>query len=126
MTSFMWIATCAWSLLVVGYFFRFRRRLHVPLMLAGIFCDIVLVLYLQVTREAIQTALGFSLAILKQIHIGFSTTALLLYFPVLFLGYKLVTNTASTKQRNLHIRLATAALVARTLGFVFMFSMWKH
>jgi len=125
MTINMWIASVAWLLLALGYTQRRNRKRHVPLVLAAIGMDIGLVLYLQFTRSAVQKALEFSLKILQQIHIGFSTLALLLYFPILFLGFKLLRGDRDPKTRLLHIRIATIALIARTLGFCFMFSMWK-
>ena len=121
----MWIATAAWACLVCGYLKRKDRTTHVALMRTGIFLDIALVLYLQVTRGAIQTALGFSLELLKQLHIGASTVALVLYFPVLYLGYLLVQNKGTPRTRELHIKIATTAFIFRTLGFILMFSMWK-
>ena len=124
MTINMWIATTAWLLLVAGYLRRRDRRLHVRLMVSGIVLDILLVLYLQVTRSAIQSALAFSLKILQQVHIGFSTVALLLYFPVLYLGVRLVRGEKTPGLRERHMRVALAALAFRTLGFIFMFSMW--
>lgn len=122
MTISMWIATVAWLLLVLGYIARRDRSRHVPLMLSGIGIDIALVTYLQLNRGAIQTALSFRMELLQQLHIGFSTGALILYFPVLYLGIKLIGAPASALRRT-HVRIATVALVLRTVGFVLMFSM---
>jgi hypothetical protein len=122
MTLNMWIAVLAWILLTVGLIKRKERTLHVLLMRLGIVIDIALVLYLQLTREAVQTAAEFSLPVMEQVHIGFSTLALLLYFPVLFLGWQLGKESVPAK-RILHIRLGLTAYVCRTLGFLFMFSM---
>ena len=90
MSAKMWVATFAWMLLVVGFVRRTNRKQHVALMLSGILLDILLVLYLQVTREAIQTAFAFRLSILQQAHIAVSTIALLFYFPVIALGMVLL------------------------------------
>ncbi|MCI5064520.1 hypothetical protein MRY87_02215 [bacterium] len=125
MTISMWIASIAWVSLVLGYTQRFNRKRHVPLMFFGIFTDILLVLYLQITRSAIQTALEFSLSIPQQIHILFSTIALVLYIPTLILGSKLVRNVGSATTKKRHKGIAVTALIFRTLGFCFMFSMWK-
>ncbi|MFN8388652.1 MAG: hypothetical protein U0136_00005 [Bdellovibrionota bacterium] len=125
MTRNMWVATIAWLLLSTGYFLRRRRALHITLMLTGIFMDISLVLFLEVSRGAIETALSFSLSLMKQLHIAASTTAFLLYFPVLYLGSQLVRGTGDARTRERHVRLATLALLFRTLGFFLMFSMWK-
>ena len=114
----MYIATLAWLCLCVGLLERKRRPVHVAFMLSGILLDIGLVLYLQFTKDAIQTALGFSLAALKQVHIGFSTGAFVLYFPVLFLGAKLLGGSGTARTRSWHIRLAVMAFILRSLGFV--------
>lgn len=123
MTVNMYIATVAWLLLLLGYAMRRNRAIHVPLMLLGISSDILLVLYLQLTKSAVETALSFSLSSLQQLHIACSSVALILYFPVLFLGFTLLRGRATKSARKLHVRLASTALVFRTLGFFLMFSM---
>ncbi|MBX7137705.1 MAG: hypothetical protein K1X83_06945 [Oligoflexia bacterium] len=126
MTLQMLIATCAWLLLVLGYCQRYQRSRHVPLVLAGIGTDLALVLYLQITRGAVQKALAFDMTLLNQLHVGFSTAALLLYFPILYLGFRLVRGDKSAALRITHARLARVCLGLRTAGFILMFSMWKH
>ena len=120
----MWIASAAWLALVLGLVWRKNRRAHVPLMLAGIIADVSLVLYLQFAREAVQTALEFKLSFLEQSHIVVSTLALVLYLPVTVLGFRLLLGEFSIAARLWHLRLAISAFVLRTLGFIFMFSMW--
>ena len=123
MTINIWIATLAWCLLMIGYYKRRERRFHIPLVLSGIILDYALVLYLQFTRDAIQTAISFKLTLLQQMHIGVSTIAILMYLPIIWFGLKLVNGTASPMERALHGRLARFALALRTLGFGLMFSM---
>ena len=123
MTVYMWIATGAWALIVAGYLMRSRRSVHIPLVCAGIALDVGLVLFLQFTRGAVQKALEFSLEILKQAHIGFSTSALLLYIPVVVLGIRILRGDSSTETRQRHRSVARLCLFLRTLGFLFMFSM---
>lgn len=125
MTIYMYIALMAWLCLAFGFAKRKDRSVHIPFVLLGITLDFLLVLYLQVTRDAVGTALQFKLNIFQQIHIGFSTAALLLYFPVLYLGFRLVKRIATPAQRALHIKIAITALILRTFGVLFMFSMWK-
>lgn len=125
MTIYMYIAACAWITMCGGYFLRRNRRLHPMLMRLAILIDFGLVLYLEATRGAVETALEFKLAVLKQIHIGFSTVALVLYFPVLYFGFHLLKGPVTAQLRNRHIKFALAAFFFRTLGFIFMFSMWK-
>jgi hypothetical protein len=121
MTANMWVATLAYVLLLLGLLARRRRRVHVPLVVSGILLDVGLVLSLQLERHAVQTAFSFSLGLLAQIHIGLSTVALILYFPVAFLGIRILLGHSSS--RTLHRRLALLAFSFRTGGFLFMFSL---
>jgi hypothetical protein len=125
MTLAMWIATAAWLSLLLAYRFRRIRTLHVCFALGGMFCDISLVLYLQITRSAIQTATSFSLSVFEQTHILFSTLALICYFPTIALGAFLLANPTRRALAPLHRRVAVTALTLRTCGFIFMFSMWR-
>jgi len=122
----MGVASFAWLLLVCGYFLRARRNIHVPLMMTGIFTDIALVLYLQLTKRAVQTAVSFTLAPLQQAHVLVSTSAFVLYFPVLYLGWRLYNEPLNKAIRFRHRQIGVAALVLRTCGFVLMFSMWRN
>ena len=125
MTANMAVATFAWLLLMAGYLLRARREVHVPLMLTGIFTDIGLVLYLEFTRRAVETAVAFTLEPLQQAHVIVSTVALVLYFPVLYLGCRLYGDPSSATIRSKHKKVAITALAFRTCGFLLMFSMWK-
>jgi len=121
----MWIATSAWLSLVLAYQFRKQKYLHIAFAIAGIACDISLVVYLQLTRSALQTAMSFSLSYLEQTHIAVSTIALCLYGPTAIFGVLLATGHASSLKKTYHRCLAISALGFRTLGFIFMFSMLK-
>lgn len=125
MTLNMWIATFSFLVITLGVINRKKQRRHVSCMLLGIGIDISLVLYLQITKDAVQTALEMSLSLLEQVHILFSTLALSLYFPVIALGLKLLLHGGDAQTRSLHIRLALTTYIFRTLGFLFMFSMLK-
>lgn len=125
MTDYMYIATLAWALLCLAYLLRRRRWLHVPLAVSGMLLDILLVAFLQLTRNAVQTAVSFNLSLMEQIHIANSSIALLLYVPVFYFGVKLAVGGATPSQRAWHLKLAIAALVFRSLGFVFMASLIK-
>lgn len=121
----MYFALLSWAVMAYGYSRRKDRSVHVPFMILGIVMDTMLVLYLQITRDAIGTALEFSLSLFKQIHILFSASAFFLYIPVVYFGFKLVKGTATPQNRAMHVKIATTALLLRTLGLLFMFSMWK-
>lgn len=124
MSANMYLATLAWLSLVAGWFLRKKRRLHIPLVLNGIFLDMSLVLYLEMTRGAVETAVSFKLGAVQQLHVGVSTVALILYCPVLWLGYRLFHEPENIAVRKNHRGFAQTALLFRTLGFLLMFSMW--
>lgn len=123
MTAKMIVATVAWLMLCIGIRHRYNRSRHVPLMLGGIALDYALVIYLELTKDAIATAASFTLTGLQQTHVAVSLTAMLLYLPVMFLGVMLYRGVGGIGVRRWHKRLGIAAFVFRTLGFFFMFSM---
>lgn len=105
---------------------RKKTRWHVALMLSAIAIDIGLVLTLAIRRGAVGTALEFKLGTLPQLHILFSTLAILLYLPVAWIGWTLFKSRVSAPSRKrLHMRFGWAAFVLRSLGFLLMFSLLK-
>ena len=122
MTVPMYLATAAWLLLCLGYLNRKNRYRHVPLMLVGMGLDLSIVVYLEITRNAIATAVGFTLSAFEQLHIGTSSIALMLYVPVIVTGV-LLWRGAGWGVRKWHVRIAITALAFRTAGFLLMFSL---
>ncbi len=132
-TPYMAFASYSYWLLCVGLWFRKTPQFHATLMSFGILIDIALVLVLQIKRSAIQEAMSFSLMPIQQAHIVFSTLALILYFPTLYLGFKLMklrkteqTGPEYLKTRKVHRVLGLFAFGLRTVGFFLMFSMLSH
>ena len=123
LTPYMSISTLAYSLLVVGLILRQSKKPHSLCMLSGISLDIAIVLTLEFTRQAINTAVSLELDALQQTHIVFSTIALLLYFPTLVMGIKIYRGNTCPQLRARHRKIAITAFVFRSLGFIFMFSM---
>lgn len=125
MTFYMCVATFAYLLMGVGFFFRKQKKIHIPLVSLAIFLDILIVLILELERDAILTAVSFELSMTEQLHILFSTLALICYFPMIYLGVRLARRTATHYQKikNIHRTLGTITFVFRSIGFVFMFSL---
>lgn len=117
------LAALSFILMVFGLFFRRQKSLHVPLMLASMALDLGLVLVLEFQRSAVATALFHGLKWAQYAHITASTFAVVLYFPILYLGIKRFKQTASRSQSQWHYRLGVAAFFFRFLGFLFMSSM---
>lgn len=125
LTIYMRWATLSYLCMVSGLYFRKERIRHLALMGLAIFSDLSLVLLLEFQRSAIKTAVSFSLTLPQQLHIGFSTLAVLFYFPVVGLGIARVLQRGSIKTYQKHRILGMVAFAFRTLGFVLMFSLLK-
>lgn len=124
MTGFMIASSLSYIALVTGFIFKKNPKIHVPLMNFGILSDLSVVLILQYQRQAVQTAVSFSLNPLQQLHILVSLIAVILYIPLLILGWKRFLNKQySSTFKKFHINLGPWALLFRSLGFALMFSM---
>lgn len=125
LNKYYWIvSTLAYFSMVAGILLRKKRQSHVTFMGLAVFLDLVIVLTLQTRKDAIGTALSFSLDTVQQLHILASTIALILYFPVVAVGFLRWTGRLSSQKSQIfHKRLGIVAFVFRTLGFFLMFSM---
>lgn len=93
-------------------------------MASSITLDLALVLFLQITASAVQSAITKPYNILQYTHIIVSTLAVLVYPFVIYFGYKRLTDkNSSVHLRTWHIRTGLLAFSLRSLGFLFMFSM---
>lgn len=127
MRPYMIAATVSYILLVLGLVFRKKRKLHACLMGLGILTDLTIVMLLEINRDAVKTAVKFSLTTLQQLHVGTSACATALYFPVAVLGLLRLFGSGNSRVRHLHLRSGVAAFIFRSLGFIFMFSLlWKN
>lgn len=125
-TIYMGIATGSYVLMVGGLFYKTDRERHSRFMLTAISLDLLLVVILQIQRQAIQTMLAFSLTGLQQAHVAVSFAATVLYIPVLYLGIRLWKHPElAVKLRKLHVYIAITAFLLRTSGFLLMFSLLK-
>ena len=122
-TPYMSLATIAFGLMNLGLFNRAHPKEHALLMRTAIGLDLALVLTLAASRHAIETAISFSLSPLQQAHIGASSVATLLYFPILYLGWLGLRSKLSPNGRSWHIRLGITAYIFRGIGFILMFTL---
>jgi hypothetical protein len=90
----------------------------------GALLDLVLVLVLEAGRGAIAEALSFEMSLPQQLHILFSTLALVAYFPLIVLGAQVFRG--SSRWTTTHRSLGIVAIGLRTLGFLLMFSLLDH
>lgn len=123
-TSFyMGAASFAYFLMVFGMHYRRGNRLaHRKLMFSAMGIDLLLVLILEIQRNAVQTVAALELSPLQFGHVLASTSALTLYLPMILLGKKLW-NQEDARIRLWHKRIGITAFALRTLGFLLMFSL---
>jgi len=125
-TPHMGFATFAYSLLIFGLIHRKNKSFHSKTMTLAIGFDISLVLFLELTRSAVDTAVKFELTLGQKTHIVTSLVSVLLYLPLLFMGFKMFLNSdLSAKYRSWHISFGGAAMVFRTIGLLTMFYFLK-
>ena len=127
MTAHMMVASVNYFCLLIGFTYRKKSQtIHARMMTLGIVSDLLLVLALQIERHAMQTALAFKLSPLNQAHIFCSSLATALYFPMLFLGWKLYRGQLGARREAVlmrHKKLGYLTLIFRSLGYLLMFSM---
>ena len=116
------LATLAFVLILVGAAKCRVRKIHVPLVLAGIGLDLALVLTLELSRDVIAMTVEKDWSWMQWTHIGSSVLAVLLYFPVVGTGVSILRGAKQRSTWTAHRGLATAALACRAVGFGFMWT----
>jgi hypothetical protein len=122
-TPYMVAATISYFLLVTGLIYRKEKIIHARLMMSGIFIDLLIVGILELSRDAVKTAIEMRLDPLQQFHILASTIAVVFYIPVVILGYKRFKGKATPAMAKAHGKLGILAFIFRSLGFILMFSL---
>jgi len=101
--------------LYVGVFYRKRPSKHVPIMLAGIGWDLLLVLQIELTRHAINKAShALTNPIILNIHVSLAVSTVLLYFVVLYLGFNLRKGKEHLRKKHKFFGLVTLMLRSST------------
>lgn len=123
MTPYMVVATFSYFLMVAGLVYRRQKNIHYKLMSSSIVLDLLIVLILEISRDAVATAAGMKLPPLQQAHIFASSLAVLFYIPVVTLGVLRLKGSKSRKVLLSHKALGITAFIFRTFGFILMFSL---
>ncbi|MGB0452512.1 MAG: hypothetical protein ACPGJV_02270 [Bacteriovoracaceae bacterium] len=103
-------------LFYIGIAKRKSRSLHVKLMTIGIIWDVLLVLQIELTRSAINTASKVtSNNWLMNFHVTIAITTVVLYFVQIYFGRKLMKSNGSVRLK--HKLIGYTTIVLRTLVF---------
>lgn len=122
-TPYMAAATFAYLLILAGFSSRKTSPIwHSRFMGVGIFLDFTLVLLLEFQRSAVATAVGDEMNVFQQAHVVFSVIAVICYIPLILLGIRLL-GKRDFLTYPLHKWIGICAFIARSAGFILMFSL---
>ncbi len=109
-------STMVLLLIVCGLWYRKRdSRIHLRLMITAFVCDVLLVLYIEVTRHAVETVVA-RVRPLIWFHAGVSLAVLACYVAMILLGRPMLAGRYET--RKMHLAVGIAFVVLRSLNYV--------
>ena len=94
MSPLKYISIGVCLVVLLGYAFRRRRRIHVPAMLVAFVVDMAVVAYIEFTRDALASAKA-KMGPLMVVHLIFSVSVLVLYFGQIATGLRKLKNRPS-------------------------------
>ena len=104
-----------YTIIWIGIYNRFDKILHRKIMITAFILDVLLVLYIEIGREAVKQAFEFPDGWLG-VHIIFSLLTIVLYLLMIAVGQKLFKGNESI--RGLHIKLAYTFLFVKSMNLV--------
>ena len=113
------ISTLVLLLIAFGVHYRRRPRIHLRFMLAAFAVDLGLVLYIEVTRHAVERVAGQTMGLLLGCHVAVSVAVLCAYVLQIQLGRRILHG--FTASRSLHVRLGLTFCTLRLLNYVTSF-----
>jgi uncharacterized membrane protein YozB (DUF420 family) len=111
------LSSLVFILILYGVSKRNENIKHMKIMLTCFGLDLALVLFIELGKGAVTTAMGFPGGLLG-FHIILSVLTITLYIWMIFTGYKLYTGSGD---RNLHKMLAYIFLVLRATNLITSF-----
>lgn len=105
-------------LIFIGFGFRRKRRIHIPIMIGSFVLDLISILYLELNRNVIFKAYDNILKELMPIHLFFAVVTLVGYGIAMYTGRKIAKGAPISA---LHRINAFCFLTARTGVFVTSF-----
>ncbi len=110
------------ALIFVGFLFRRKRKVHIPIMIVSFVLDLISVFYLELSRDVIFKAYDTISKELMQIHLLFAVVTLVGYGIAMYTGRKIAKGAPISA---LHRINAFCFLTARTGVFVTSFWVLK-
>ncbi len=108
------------TLMIIGIFKRKNRKQHVPIMKTVMIWDVLLILQIELTREAIDKATkALSNPMILNIHITFAVLSVVFYGLLVWTGPKLLKGDETI--RNRHRLFGWTAVTLRALTLITSF-----
>lgn len=109
-----------YSMMIYGIMKRRNRKVHVPVMSAVLIWDVLLILQIELGREAVEKASKAVInPMLLNIHVTFAVLSVVFYVLLVFTGRKLLKGDHSMRPR--HRVFGWTAFTLRTLTLVTSF-----
>ena len=113
------VSTVVVLLIATGLYFRKRRpERHFKFMISAFVVDLALVLYVEITRQAVETAVSSTSPIVL-FHAGVSVAVLLCYVTMLTLGWRVLHGRHALV--NTHRNIGWTFCALRSLNYVTAF-----
>lgn len=109
-----------YTLMVVGITVRKNRKMHVPIMIVVLTWDILLILQIELGRQAVEKAAQALVnPMLLNIHVSFAVSCVVFYILLIFTGRKLLNGDNNYRTR--HRLFGWSAFALRTLTLITSF-----
>lgn len=109
-----------YALMIFGISKRSQRKIHVPTMISVLTWDILLILQIELNREAVEKASKALInPLLLNIHVSFAVSCVVFYILLIFTGKKLLKGDNTYRLR--HRVFGWTAFLLRTLTLITSF-----
>jgi hypothetical protein len=109
-----------YSLMVFGITKRKKRKIHVPIMSTVLIWDVILILQIELSRNAVaKAAKAVTNPMLLNIHVSFAVLSVVFYVLLVITGRKLLKGDNNIRPR--HRLFGWTAMVLRTLTLITSF-----
>lgn len=113
-----WLSTLVLILISAGVYYRRKPRIHLRYMLSAFVLDVSLVLYIEISRHAVEKVVHHT-GLLLWLHVLVSVAVLTAYVAQIQLGRRILNGFVAS--RSLHIRLGLTFCTLRLLNYVTSF-----
>lgn len=113
-------STLIYLLMIYGITQRKNRKIHVPVMSTVLLWDVLLILQIELSREAVAKAAKAAInPMLLNVHVSFAVLSVVFYVLLVITGRKLLKGNGSIRPK--HRLFGWTAFVLRTLTLVTSF-----